>query len=520
MDYPNFGRDNPDSMAGVEINNNMQFQERSAASLTAEQIFFQKLVQKMEQSDTKMLEVLATTVSLQSSMVARADATDAQISQLARQFRERLGPVPEEVVVNPADVGSGEDVIMTPEVQVARRRIRRDENEADDESDPENSQQSLPQIAFARFPRSIIGAGPEVRLRNTAPSNSANVSSGHAGGQGGTLEQAIFTLTNRVNQLSDEMNQTRIRKYGTSRSREFRLPPQRFTTPDRNARLRAVRSVMNRLLGIKRDVDVITMNQADENDIAAFGSEGNGPGPIAPYAPDWLNIGGPWNHALLIIFMEEFVKEYTVEEEEHQDDICKMFMDRLKRLRKKVLQGTQQPGETQVDMTARYLVNHRRLLKLQRRNTRRNERFDTRSRITVQNALAQTNEAKRAWEHLDDVLVALGPGGMSSDESDVENGQKVYYVKKMSWRRAGLTGKVCVVDRDRNITNTYGNVRAGNPPRIRKRRHGATETSRSAPPGRPINFYDADWLSQLTPRQRKDLGPIAAKELLEFDNMG
>jgi hypothetical protein len=131
--------------------------------------------------------------------------------------------------------------------------------------------------------------------------------------------------------------------------------------------------------------------------------------------------------------------------------------------------------------------------------------------------LAQTNEARLVWEHLDDILAALGAGGMSSDECEVENGQRVYVVKKMDWRRLGLTEKVCAIDRDRNITNTYGNVRAGNPPRVRKRRHGTTETSRAAPPGLPVNFYDAEWLSKLTGRQRKELRPAAAMELLEFD---
>lgn len=130
---------------------------------------------------------------------------------------------------------------------------------------------------------------------------------------------------------------------------------------------------MNRFLGIEKDADVIRANQADERDIAAFENDESGSGPTAPYSPDWSNIKGPWNHALLVLFMGEYVKEYTVEEEDDQDDICKMFMDRLARLKKKVKQLEIRPGETQIQMTARHLVNHRRLLLMQRRNTRRNE---------------------------------------------------------------------------------------------------------------------------------------------------
>lgn len=46
--------------------------------------------------------------------------------------------------------------------------------------------------------------------------------------------------------------------------------------------------------------------------------------------------------------------------------------------------------------------------------------------------LVQSNEAKLPWEYLDEILVALGAGGMSSDESEVEDGQKVFLVKKIS----------------------------------------------------------------------------------------
>lgn len=62
-----------------------------------------------------------------------------------------------------------------------------------------------------------------------------------------------------------------------------------------------------------------------------------------------------------------------VEDEDDQDDITKMFMDRLFRLRKKAKQAMRLPGETDVDLSQRYLAMHRRILKEQRRNSRRNE---------------------------------------------------------------------------------------------------------------------------------------------------
>jgi len=73
--------------------------------------------------------------------------------------------------------------------------------------------------------------------------------------------------------------------------------------------------------------------------------------------------------------MEEYTKRFMIEDEDDQDDITKMFMDRLGlfRLRKKAKQAMRLPGETDVDLSQRYLAMHRRILKEQRRNSRRNE---------------------------------------------------------------------------------------------------------------------------------------------------
>ncbi|KAF8949603.1 hypothetical protein BDZ97DRAFT_1935152 [Flammula alnicola] len=151
---------------------------------------------------------------------------------------------------------------------------------------------------------------------------------------------------------------------------------------------------------------------------------------------------------------------------------------------------------------------------------RRNERLDTRSRITVQNGLVQKGEGKIVWDHFDTILEKLGAGGMSSDESDVDDdGQRVYWVKKMSWRRKGLTARMVWIDKDRNTTTAYNNIRPGNPPRNRKRRINATETSRTAIPGLPINFYEEEWYNRLSEVQKSEINAAPAFELLEVQRV-
>jgi hypothetical protein len=103
--------------------------------------------------------------------------------------------------------------------------------------------------------------------------------------------------------------------------------------------------------------------------------------------------------------------------------------------------------------------------------------------------------------------------GMSSDESDEENGHPVYWVKIRQWRSAELIRYLHMIDLDANRTNAFGKTRPGNTPRVRKRRVNATKSSRRAVPGLPINFYDATWYATL---QNRDKVALKAKPALEL----
>lgn len=112
------------------------------------------------------------------------------------------------------------------------------------------------------------------------------------------------------------------------------------------------------------------------------------------------------------------------------------------------------------------------------------------------------------------MLDALGAGGISSDESDIDDsGHAVYQTKTMEWRARDILRKLTDIDSDRNTTNAYGNTRAGNPPRFRKRRDRLA-TSRKAIPGLPINFYDSNWYAGLTPGQKRELAAKKERPLL------
>jgi hypothetical protein len=123
-------------------------------------------------------------------------------------------------------------------------------------------------------------------------------------------------------------------------------------------------------------------------------------------------------------------------------------------------------------------------------------------------------EETALWKNSQMVLDILGAGGMSSDESDVDDsGHAVYRAKTMAWRDKKILQKLTNIDSDRNITNAYGNTRAGNAPRVRKRR-GRRETSRKAIPGLPLNFYDPGWYAGLTPGQKREIAAKKERPLL------
>lgn len=138
----------------------------------------------------------------------------------------------------------------------------------------------------------------------------------------------------------------------------------------------SVREVMNALLEITKDADILIKPPVDHEDIEAFEND-RGLGPSPPYLLDLSNARGAWNHALLLIFMEEYVKKFTVDNEEEQDEISTMFLDRVSRLRKMAKHAMRLPGETNPQLSQRYLAKHITTLKEQRRNSRRNEVYST-----------------------------------------------------------------------------------------------------------------------------------------------
>jgi hypothetical protein len=93
----------------------------------------------------------------------------------------------------------------------------------------------------------------------------------------------------------------------------------------------------------------------------------------------------------------------------------------------------------------------------------------------------------------------LGPAGMSSDESEVDEKTKrtTYRIKGRLWRAKACKERLILIDSDRNVTNAYGGTRPGKPPRERIRASNSTISERAPTIECPKNFYSKVWVSNL-----------------------
>lgn len=122
------------------------------------------------------------------------------------------------------------------------------------------------------------------------------------------------------------------------------------------------------------------------------------------------------------------------------------------------------------------------------------------------------DEETRKWMSTSEMHQQLGPEGMSSDDSEAdENGR---YVRKIEWRSPEVIERYALVDSLRRSMTKWGTLKRGCKPQERKREERAPGSSRPAPTGKPINFYDPAWYNKLTPLEKRDLKAETAMEFL------
>lgn len=128
------------------------------------------------------------------------------------------------------------------------------------------------------------------------------------------------------------------------------------------------------------------------------------------------------------------------------------------------------------------------------------------------------DDERAVWDEFEMLIEKLGPEGMSSDDSEIDDdGRKEFKVRRMPWRSKEIETRLIQVDKDRNMTNAYGNSRAGNQPRHRTRRNAIRVSRRKPSAGYPLNFYNDNWYADLTRSQQQDLAATDPVDWLDFE---
>ncbi|KAI0715187.1 hypothetical protein C8Q76DRAFT_619567 [Earliella scabrosa] len=215
---------------------------------------------------------------------------------------------------------------------------------------------------------------------------------------------------------------------------------------------------------------------------------------IDDFRPD-LN-GTPrskWNTSIAEVFVEAYMAEGTFV----CDDRALVRKYFVRHLRYLISMFKDRHTEQEVKLAR---------LKQKRRRERRNYLFQRRLK-----AASTEPDLKR---HVY-ILQRLGPEGMSSDESAMENGVKQFRILKKDWRSPHLTAWLRVFDginREQRFNPLTESTRGADP------RHrfesGKASTSSRAVSCLPINAYNPTWYEERTPYARQRLQ--ARKKAYDF----
>ena len=116
------------------------------------------------------------------------------------------------------------------------------------------------------------------------------------------------------------------------------------------------------------------------------------------------------------------------------------------------------------------------------------------------------------WKASYDMVLNLGPSGMSPNKSKEENdGQMIYIVKAQSWQSQAVNKWCKIIDQEWINMSFFGGAPAGNPPRKYKRVIKPALSSHDPVIGCPKNYYSDWWVANL-PNQ--GVSELNAKQIM------
>ncbi|KAH9475439.1 hypothetical protein JR316_0012550 [Psilocybe cubensis] len=335
-------------------------------------------------------------------------------------------------------------------------------------------------------------------------------------------ESMVVTLNREVERLTNaqksediyevENNTTITSEHGHPNRVDKGKGKERERTPVLDHMLREVRCYMNKLLEIKQDSSITTAYEnghfITEEEYEAFeeGTMDFEDISIDFLRPYWKKPKCSYNALLAEDFTEKFVAE-NPEFEDHREEVSTHFIQRIGSLKAHLSLALSKAGESEAQRQERTARKNKAV----RQNTRRYNGYNRR----VADVKARA-EIDPAYAPVLETIECLGEYGYSSDETDtsVPRGQG-YLVRRKLWRNKKLRRVIKMANDCRRTTNINGNSLPGAQQRPRRYHDSYGPISAApAPVGKPINYYDSDFLDELSATEFRVLRPTSPRPFI------
>ncbi|KAG6904834.1 hypothetical protein DXG01_006814, partial [Tephrocybe rancida] len=251
----------------------------------------------------------------------------------------------------------------------------------------------------------------------------------------------------------------------------------------------------HKILGIMKDNDIKTVASlvvADPDDIDAY-MDGTLQiealmDPIQIYFETPRH---PYNVNLSQLFTSEVLHKYP---RLAREDVKEHFLARIDVLRKNSEKQCAWPGETIADVHAQLQRTCKGTARAKWSRMHQEQLFNVRI-DTCQDGDRQDNPK---LQKLLTMMHILGVDGQSSNESDLDHGQRIFWVRRQFWRSKKVSDLLHYIDAKQNITTVIGNLHPGAAPHQRKRiRADSCHASQKIAVHMPINLYNTNWYNSL-----------------------
>ncbi|KAI0677378.1 hypothetical protein C8Q78DRAFT_1074081 [Trametes maxima] len=266
-----------------------------------------------------------------------------------------------------------------------------------------------------------------------------------------------------------------------------------------------LREVLCDRYGIDTDMDWCRLVPATNEEVEAYENE-RGPGPTSVTKP-YIGEGWRrkrWNVDIFNMITAEFMKECATRgvRPEAEDKSYALVFYKCDRGFQKWRAYLARPGETAEQYVKRNTDQYNAELSRARTNTNRRNKFQRRFKIAK--ACASLFDGTYRGEVFAAARTYLEVGGdqcMSSEEDCVERttGTRVHRRKHLIWRPREVSPVMVMLDTARHTPGLFSSQ--GSTPMLSL--PGLKTSSRSAPKGLPLSFYDSKWYSALSPYKKQ-----------------